>query len=98
MNLPVRQVNAAQKHKDSKQGPAALLQPFEHGASVFHRFPGSEGMPLPSNLLAAPSAALEVPPCQGNEDESVNMFGKPAESHVRLEHDDAVVNGDRING
>lgn len=55
-------------------------------------------MPLPSNLLPRHLPLLRYhQACQGNEDEPVNMFGKPAESHVRLEHDD-VRNGDRING
>lgn len=50
------------------------------------------------NLLAAPSSALEVPPRQSNEGKAVNVFGEPAEGHVRFEPDDAVINGGRVNG
>ena len=49
------------------------------------------------HLLAAPFSALQVPPrqdCQGN---AVNVFGEPAESHIRLEPDDDVINGGGVN-
>lgn len=73
--------------RNAKQELNILLYPFEQGTSVFYHFPGIEEARLPSNLFAAPSAALEVPPCQGNKDDPVNMFGKPAQSYIRLKHD-----------
>ena len=42
--------------------------------------------------------SLEVPPCQDDQGNAVNVFGKPAESHIRLEPDDAVINDGRVNG
>lgn len=50
------------------------------------------------NLFASPFPALEVPPCQDDQGNAVNVFGKPAESHIRLEPDDAVINDGRVNG
>ena len=50
------------------------------------------------NLFASPFPALEVPPCQEDQGNAVNVFGKPAESHIRLEPDDAVINDGRVNG
>ena len=44
-------------------------------------------------LLAAPFSALQVPPRQCYQGTAVNVFGEPAESHVRLEPDDDVING-----
>lgn len=50
------------------------------------------------NFFASPFPALEVPPCQGDQGNAVNVFGKPTESYIRLEPDDSVINDSRVNG
>lgn len=50
------------------------------------------------NPFTSPSSTFKVPPRQSDQDHPVNVFGEPADSHIRLEPDDAVINGGGING